>query len=104
MKSTAQSVRENEKLNLNVPNFLLAGSKVLLRRPLDSWPELLAQTHGGRGGPEVPPPLPRLWLHKSVLTVKGRGWCCGPSLSLRTVVLISVATSLLQRVIPGEAW
>lgn len=60
MKTSAQRVRENGKLNLNVPNFLLAGSKVLLKRSLDSWPEHLAQTHSGRGGPDVPVPLPRL--------------------------------------------
>lgn len=60
MKTTAQRVRENGKLNLNVSNFLLAGSKVLLKRSLDSWPEHLAQTHDGRGGPDVPVPLPRL--------------------------------------------
>lgn len=45
MKSTAHRVRKNEKLNLNMP-ISLAGSKVLLKKSLNRWPEHLAQTHG----------------------------------------------------------
>lgn len=102
MKSTAQRVRKSKKLNLNMPYFLLARSKVLLKRSLGSWPEHLAQTHAWLKR--------RLWSPSCSAAAastswcsqrRGGGWSFGTSLNLRTAVLIPVATFLLQRVVTG---